>query len=367
MVNLVLQKIAAGEHVVSLAIGEPSFNTPSEIVNVAYQSMRAGEVHYTSSYGTLEMRNAIHKKVSKKNGIRARIEHTIFLTTKLAVFAALMAIVQRRCEVLIPDPGYFYKEPVILSGASPRYYGLGEDFSLDIDLIRKKINSRTRAVIINTPSNPTGRVYDRRELRELYDLCRENSIFIISDEAYEDLVYRKTHFSIGSLEEEPKNVISLFSLSKSYAMTGWRAGYVVGSVEIVNRIARLLEHTYTSYPPFIMKASAYALLKGDRIIARFVRELKKRKKLAEERLERIKGIEPYKAEGAFYLFPSYESKVSSQLLSREILQKQGVALLPGVAFGPHGERHLRLSFSGPPESLVEGLDKLALFFSRFRS
>ncbi len=367
MVNLVLQKVAAGEHVVSLAIGEPSFNTPSEIVDVAYDSMRAGEVHYTSSYGTPEVRNAICRKVSKKNGIKAEVENTIFLTTKLAVFAALMAIVEKRCEVLIPDPGYFYKEPVILSGARPRYYGLGRDFSLDVDLIRKKVNGSTRAVIINTPSNPTARVFDKRELRELYNLCRERNLVVISDEAYEDLVYQKAHFSIGSLEDEPETVISLFSLSKSYAMTGWRAGYVVGSLEIVNRIAKLLENTYTSYPPFIMKASAYALLNGDRFIAQFVRELKKRKKLAEEKLEQIDGIEPYKAEGAFYLFPRYEPKIGSQDLSREILQKQGVALLPGVAFGPHGERRLRVSFSGSPESLVEGLDKLALFFSNVRS
>ncbi len=363
MVNLVLQKQAAGEHIVSLAIGEPSFNTPAEIVDVAYRAMQAGEVHYTSSYGTAEVRDAIRTKVSRKNRIEADVSNTIFLTTKLAVFAALVAVVRKSSEVLIPDPGYFYREPVILSGATPRYYGLNGDLSLDADLVGKQINERTRAVIINTPSNPTGRVYDKEELGRLYDVCRKRGVYIISDEAYEDLVYVKEHSSIGSLEDAPELVISLFSLSKSYAMTGWRAGYAVGSAEMVSRIAKFIEHTYTSYPPFIQKASAHALLNCDHVVEQFVQELASRKKLAEGRLESISGIEPYTAEGAFYLFPSYKPDVSSQELSKKILQEQGVALLPGIAFGPHGERRLRVSFSGPTESLTEGMDRLGAFFS----
>ncbi|MDV3278083.1 MAG: aminotransferase class I/II-fold pyridoxal phosphate-dependent enzyme [Nitrososphaerales archaeon] len=363
MVNLVLQKQAAGERIVSLAIGEPSFNTPREIVDVAYEAMKAGEVHYTSSYGTAEVRGAIAKKVRKKNGINAEPANTIFLTTKFAVYASLMAVVRSGCEILMPDPGYFYSEPVILAGAKPRYYRLGADFSLNVDLIRKQINARTRAVIINTPSNPTARVFGRSELKELYDLCREKDVVIISDEAYEDLVYKGSHFSVGSLERKPSQVISLFSLSKSYAMTGWRAGYVVGSTRNVSRICKFLENTYTSYPPFIQKASAYALTNGDRFISGFHAELAKRKKLVEEGLEKIKGVEHYTADGASYLFPSYTARQKSIALSKRILQEQALAVLPGAAFGPHGERRLRISFAGAPETLEEGIDRLARFFS----
>ncbi len=363
MVNLVLQKQAAGERVVSLAIGEPSFNTPSEITDVAYRSMQAGDVHYTSSYGTAEVRNAIRRKVSKKNGIRAGVPNTAFLTTKLAVYAAMLAIVDRPCEVLLPDPGYFYKEPVNLSGGTPRYYRLGDDFSLDPDVIRKRITKRTRAIVLNTPSNPTGRVFGRGELKELCEMCHERKLFIVSDEAYEDLVYGKSHFSIGSMEKEPELVVTLFSLSKSYAMTGWRAGYAVASEKIVSRISRFLENTYTSYPPFIQKASAFALLNGDRYIAEFVHELKKRKEIAEEGLARIPDVEAYKADGAFYLFPSYRRKIASSKISKMILLREGLALLPGIAFGPHGEGRFRISFSGPVESLQDGMGKLSHFFS----
>jgi aspartate/methionine/tyrosine aminotransferase len=363
MVNLVLQKQAAGERIVSLAIGEPSFQTPREIIDAAYDAMKAGEVHYTSSYGTAEVRDAISQKVRKKNGINAEISNTVFVTTKLAVYASLMAVVKEKCEVLIPDPGYFYAEPVILSGATPRRYGLGEDFSLDASLIRKQINKRTGAIIINSPSNPTARVFGGSELKEVYGLCRDKGIKIISDEAYEDLVYGGTNFSVGSLEKKPDVVVSLFSLSKSYAMTGWRAGYVVASSNIISRICKFLENTYTSYPPFIQRASAYALLNGDRFISEFQSELARRKRLAEERLERMKGVEPYSAQGAFYLFPKYGNRAKSVSLCNRILREQGLAVLPGIAFGPGGERRMRISFAGSPETLEEGLDKLARFFS----
>jgi len=366
MVNLVLQKQAAGERVVSLAIGEPSFNTPSAITDVACRSMQAGEVHYTSSYGIPEVRDAIRRKVSKKNGIRAGVRNTVFLTTKLAVYAAMMAIVDRPCEVLLPDPGYFYEEPVILSGGTPRHYTLGDDFSLDPDLVKKRLTKKTRAIMLNTPSNPTGKVFGRAELREVYELCQERSIFIVSDEAYEDLVYGKEHYSIGSIEREPETVVTLFSLSKSYSMTGWRAGYVIASEGIASRIGRFLENTYTSYPPFIQKASAFALLNGERYVAEFVRELKKRKQIAEEELRRISSVEAYEAEGAFYLFPSYKAKINSSKISKRILFEEGLALLPGIAFGPHGEGRLRISFSGSLESLRGGMDKLGHFFSHLR-
>jgi aspartate/methionine/tyrosine aminotransferase len=367
MVNLVLQKQAAGERIVSLAIGEPSFQTPHEIIDVAYESMKAGDVHYTSSFGTAEVREAIAKKVTRKNGIRAEPANAVFLTTKFAVYASLMAVVKEKCEVLIPDPGYFYAEPITLAGATPKRYTLGEGFSLDVDAVKKQIGRRTRAIIVNTPSNPTARLFTKSDLKELYDLCREKKITIISDEAYEDLVYAGSHFSVGSLEKRPDTIISLFSLSKSYAMTGWRSGYVVAASGIVERICKFLENTYTSYPPFIQKASAYALLNGDRFIAEFQSELARRKKLTEEKLSRIKGIEPYTAEGAFYLFPRYGNRAKSVSLCNRILREQGLAVLPGIAFGPHGENRIRISFAGSPETLEEGLEKLAKFFSGLSS
>jgi len=363
MVNLVLQKVAKGEKVVSLAIGEPSFNTPTEIVEVACQSMQSGYVHYTSSYGTMEIREAIKRKVAKKNGIRAEIPNTIFCTTKYSVYAALMALSNKPFDALLPNPGYFYWEPTVLAAGRQVYYKLNKEFALDIDAIKKQITRRTKAILVNSPSNPTGKVHKRSELEELYEFCRDRKIFIISDEAYEDLIYNGQHFSIGSLEPKPEFVISLFSLSKSYAMTGWRAGYVVASKRIIYMINKLLENTVTCFPPFIQKASAYALDKGDKYILEFRRELENRKKLLERKMSEIDALEPYKTEGAFYAFPRYTKKMQSRKLVKILLDKYGIAVLAGASFGTAGENHLRFSFSMAPETIEEGMNKVKTFFT----
>jgi len=362
MVNLVLARIAKGEKVVSLAIGEPSFNTPAEIVEVACQAMRSGEVHYTSSYGTMGVREAIKRKVAKKNGIHAEMPNTIFCTTKYSVFAALAAASSKAYDALLPNPGYFYWEPVVLSGGRPVFYTLEKDFSLDIDEIRKKTTRRTKVILVNSPSNPTGKVLRRSELEELYEFCSDRKIFIISDEAYEDLVYEGQHFCVGSLEPKPDTVISLFSLSKSYSMTGWRAGYIVASERIVYLINKFLENTITCYPPFIQKASAFALDNGDKYISEFRTELADRKRLLERKIEEIDALEPYRTEGAFYSFPRYTKKIRSRELVKVLLDKYGIAVLAGASFGDAGENHLRFSFSMAPETIEEGMSKVKAFF-----
>jgi len=362
MVNLVLAKVAKGEKVVSLAIGEPSFNTPTEIVEVACEAMRSGDVHYTSSYGTMEVRDAIKRKVAKKNGIRAEIPNTIFCTTKYAVYAALSAVSNKAYDALLPDPGYFYWEPVVLSGGRPVFYTLKNDFSLNIDEIKRKTTRRTKAILVNSPSNPTGKVLKRNELAELYEFCHDRKIFMISDEAYEDLVYEGQHFCVGSLEPKPELVISLFSLSKSYSMTGWRAGYIVASERIVYLINKFLENTITCYPPFIEKASAFALNNGDKYITEFRTELENRRKLLATKIGEIDALEPYKTEGAFYAFPKYNKKVKSRELVKVLLDKYGTAVLAGASFGRAGENHLRFSFSMAPETIENGMNKVKAFF-----
>ena len=150
---------------ISLAIGDPASNTPSEIEDSAYASMRSGQVHYVPSYGTREVREAICRKVKRKNGIKAELGETIFLTTKLAVYASLFAVTEPGYEALVPDPGYFYSEPVILSGGNPVSYRLNRDFSLDIEEIKRKTTEKTRAIIVNSPSNPTGRILSKRRTK----------------------------------------------------------------------------------------------------------------------------------------------------------------------------------------------------------
>jgi aspartate aminotransferase len=362
VVNMVLQKRSRGEKVVSLAIGDPSSDTPQDIVDVAYTAMKQGEVHYVPSYGTPGVRRAISEKVRRKNGINAQPAETIFLTTKFAVFASLFAIGEPGYEALVPDPGYFYSEPIILTGGTPISYRLREDYALDLEEIKRKVSTKTKAILINSPSNPTGRVLGRSELRELYDFCYEKKISILSDDAYEDLVYdNHVHVAVGSLESKPEIVVSIFSLSKSYAMTGWRAGYVVASERVIYLINKFLENAVTCFPPFIQKASEYALDNGDKIIEAQKRAYEKKKRLVLEKMGNVPGLTLNEIQGAFYAFPKLETKLSSSEFSKRLLQDQNVAVLPGVAFGETGEGHIRISFSGATDELTEGMDRIAKF------
>lgn len=342
VVNTVLQKLARGEKVTSLAIGEPIFKTPKEIIEVAYKSMNEGETHYTSSYGIKDVRDAIVEKVNRKNNIKATLENTVFITAKQSIYAAMMAIAGRRPKILIPDPGYFYTEPALLAGLTPVRYPLRSDLSFSISNVTSMLDDKTAAVMINSPGNPTGRILDKKDLKELYEACKSKGIKIISDEAYEDLVYEKEHFSIGSLEDHPDLVITIFSLSKSYSMTGWRAGYTIAHRDVITNIARVIEHTYTCSPPFIQKASAYALRSGDRFISEFREDFRKKKIHVEKRLSEIGKLKTYPIEGAFYAFPSYEVKMKSEDLAKGLLDKYQVAVLPGIAFGKTGEGHIRI-------------------------
>jgi aspartate aminotransferase len=363
MINLVFQMKTAGKEVISLAPGDPSFDTPKEIVEVAHKSMLEGGTHYGHSYGTLDVRNAIVDKIRRKNGIRAKLENAIFITAKMAVFASLASVSGRSYEALVPDPGYFYSEPILLTGGKPVRYRLSSSFGLDLDEIKKKTGPKTRAIVINTPSNPTGTVFGRSELRELYDFCYDRGVYILSDEAYEDLVYSKKHVSVGSLEKKPERVLSLYTLSKSYSMPGWRAGYIVGPEDRVALVNKLLEHTVTCFPPFIMHASAYALNSGDRFIQEFKSEYVKRRKLLNDRMAEIPALEAAEVEGSFYAFPGYKIKQNSRELSRKLLHDQNVAVLPGTAFGPSGEKHLRLCFAAPEETIERAMDGMKAFFA----
>jgi len=364
MVNLVFEMKAKGEKVISLAPGDPSFDTPKEIVEVAHRSMLEGGTHYVGSYGTPDVRKAIVEKVRRKNGMTVGTENAIFITAKMAVYASLASVAGEGYEALVPDPGYFYSEPVVLTGGKPVRYRLApSSFHLDLGEIRKRTTSKTRAIVLNTPSNPTGTVLERGELRELYDFCQERDIFIVSDEAYEDLVYSKEHVSIGSLEKRPERVLSVYTLSKSYSMPGWRAGYVVGPQDRVALVNKLLEHTVTCFPPFIMHASAYALNEGERFVQEFKKEYVKRRKLLEERMAEIPALRPAEIEGSFYAFPGYAGGMSSGDLSRRLLREQSVAVLPGTAFGPSGEGHLRLCFASSEETIGGAMDGMKAFFA----
>jgi aspartate/methionine/tyrosine aminotransferase len=277
---------------------------------------------------------------------------------------ALSSLSSSAFEALMPDPGYFYSEPIILAGGRPVRYKLSRDFSLDVDEVKKQVGPKTKAILVNTPSNPTGRMIGKSELRELYDYCAEKGIYILSDEAYEDIVFTDNeHFSVGSLEKWPENVISLYSLSKSYSMTGWRAGYIVGPEKLISLMNKFVENAVTCFPPFIESASAYALENGDKYIEGFRKEYDRRRKVLNEEMSRIPQLKGGEVEGSFYSFPSYTARLKSQELSMNLLRSRNVALLPGAVFGPAGEKHLRICFASSEETIRTAMHGVGKFFA----
>ncbi len=367
IVSEVMRKASTGEKVYSLAIGEPSYDTPEEIVNAAYEGMKRNMTHYVSSLGIPEVRSAIVRKVERKNGIHCSENNTIFISGKMAIYGILVALKgPDGGEVLVPDPGYFYTEPAQLAGLDAVPYTLGEDYGLDIEAIASRITPRTKAIIINTPSNPTGRVYSRETLMELLELCQGKSLKIISDEAYEDLVYSGRHVSIGSLEDHPDQIISLFTLSKSYAMTGWRAGYIVADEGFVIRLSRFMDQTFTCFPPFIQHASAIALDTMDAKVEEFRKDLEKKREFTIKRLNEIQGLDVNKVEGAFYMFPSFDLNMKSYDVAMSLLKEYSVAVLPGSVFGKYGEGHIRISYSVAMETIAEAMDRIGKFFMKIK-
>ena len=286
------------------------------------------------------------------------MDNTIFITSKQSIFATFMSLAGKRSKILLPNPGYFFSEPAEIAGLQPLYYKMKSDLSVDVEDILSKLDDNVAAVLVNSPNNPTGKVMEKEDLKVIYEAARERGVKIISDEAYEDLVYEKKHFSMGSLEDFPDTVISIFSLSKSYSMTGWRAGYTVADRKTISNIYKVIEHTYTCSPPFIQKASAYALKYGDKFIEDFLSDFRKKRDMVSRRIGEIAGLSLSSIDGAFYAFPSYTKKVKSTVFSKELLERHGTAVLPGIAFGSAGEAHIRISFSGTQESIDEGLDEI---------
>jgi len=362
--NLALELRRRGENIISFAAGEPDFDTDKRIIDEAYVSMLKGETHYTSSLGLYELRERIAEKVNNENNIPAGSENVIIIPTKFAIYAALISIIEYNDEVLIHDPYWVsYESQVKLTGAKPIFFRLTEHFSLDIEDLKSKISSRTKAIIINTPNNPTGAVFSRDEIKALVDLARDYNLYIISDEIYEKLIYEGEHVSPASYD--PERVIVVNGFSKAFAMTGWRIGYAVANKNIIGRMEKFVQHTLTCLPAFIQRAAVKALDLGAEIYEKYREEYRRRRDFLISELNNINNLEITKPMGTFYLFPKYKINMNSEDLAKLLLEREKVLVVPGSSFGKNGEYHFRISFATSMSSLREGAKRIQEFFKNY--
>ena len=364
LIDRIFELRRRGEKVLGLHIGEPDFETPPGIRDAAYRAMNEGFTHYVSSQGLPELRAAIAERLTNRHRIPASAGDVVVLSAKFAIYASLLATVGAGDEVLLTDPTYLFEQPVRLAGARPVYFPLGREFAFDPARLVDALTPRSRVLILVSPANPTGRLLRRAEVKAAIEIARDHGLTIVSDETYESLIYEGTHVAPASLAEGGPPVITIGSFSKTYAMTGWRAGFAVAPPEIRQRLVKVVEHTLTCLPPFIQKACLWALQNGGADETRFRERFRERRDELLARLDDLPGISYVRPEGAFYVFPKYGLRWSSVEFTNRLLEEERLALVPGVAFGPAGERHVRISYSSPVEYLDDGMVRLGRFLER---
>ena len=354
-----------GRHVIHFEIGRPDFDTPDYIKNACIESLKQGDVFYTSNYGDMELRRAIAEKLEKQNHIPYRAEE-ILVTVGLseAIFDLLCTILDEEDEILVPDPVWMnYVNVPRLLGAVPVSYRLREEngWQMDLDEIRGKITKKTKALVLVTPNNPTGSILSEENLLELSRLAQENDFLVVADEVYERLVYDgNTHVSIASLPGMKERTITLNGMSKTYSMTGWRLGYAAAPEEFIAAMNKIHQHNVTCAPSFVQKASIAALREETNEVEAMVKEYQRRRDYAVKAVNEVPGLSCQCPEGAFYIFINAKPLgMSSEELAGYLLESAGIALVPGSVFGESGEGYLRMSFANSYENIVEGTKRLA--------
>lgn len=362
--NLVSQMKSEGIDIVSFSMGEPDFTTPVNIVDACVDSLHAGFTHYTPSTGIPELRKAIAERTRQDNNVPCLPSNVLVTPTKQAIFMIALAYLNPGDEVLLPDPSWVSYEAVVrLAGAKPIYVPtyFEDNFIIRADEVLKAITPKTRMIVINTPSNPTGCVQPAESLKAIADICIDYDIMVLSDEIYEHVIYEGKHTSIASLPDMFERTFLVSGLSKTYAMTGWRLGWVIAAD--IKGINKLQTHSVTCCTSFVQTAAVEALTGQQESKNRMVCEFKKRRDLALDLLCDIKGVECNRPEGAFYLFPKYDSNIKSMDLATHLLKEGHVAVTPGRAFGPAGEGFFRLSYATGEDQLIEGIGRIKKTFA----
>ena len=359
--DLVTEMKARGEKVVSLAIGEPDFPTPAHIVEAAKKALDDGYTKYTPAPGIKELREAIAEKSQRDNKIPAKPENVIVAPTKHTLFLTCMALLDRGDEALIPDPGWVSYGPMVtLAGAKPVPLRAADEdgFVPSAETVAAAITPRTRLLMLNSPSNPGGSVYPRDAMRALADLAADRDLIVVSDEIYEKILYDGEHVSPASLDGMFDRTVTVHGFSKTYAMTGWRLGWLVAPTPLFKEIVKVQEHTITCATAFAQKAGVAALRGPTAPLEAMVAEFRARRDLVMKEVAKIDRLSTDRPSGAFYVFPKVDVRGDSATLCERILKEASVAVTPGSAFGEAGENHIRISYAASRETITEGVRRI---------
>lgn len=358
---------------VHLELGEPDFQMPEIATQAAIQALRDGFTKYTPNAGIDDLRQAIAEKLHRENHIDANPNGEIMVTggAMQALSLSILSTIDEGDQVIIPDPGYVsYEAQVLLAGGIPVGAPLRErnDYRLTVEDLEEVVTKKTRMIIMNSPSNPTGSVELREDVERIADFVKDRDLLILSDEPYERLVYSgNTHYSIAALPGMLDRSISIFSFSKTYAMTGMRVGYVTSGKDLIQQMTKLQEH-YIACVNSPAQKSAIAALRGPQTyVTKMLAEYERRRDVLVDGLNETGIITCKRPAGTFYAFPNItRTGFNSQAFAEKLLKEAKVVTVPGSAFGWEGEGHLRLSFATSIENVIEAVRRITEYCAKLR-
>jgi len=364
--------LATMDDVISLGVGEPDFDTPRVIVEAGVESLREGRTHYTSNFGTIELRRALSRHLEARYGVHYEPTNEILVTVGAseAVDLALRATCDPGDEVILHEPSYVsYVPAIVFAGGVVRHVAtrFEDDFALDPARVEAAITPRTKALFLGYPCNPTGAVLPDEVQDELARIAIEHDLLVYSDEIYDRLAYGTyRHRAMSALPGMRERTILMGGFSKAYAMTGWRVGYVAAPAAILEGIVKVHQYGIMSAPTMAQDAALVAVVEGEPEVARMVAEYDRRRRLLVDGLNAM-GLDTFEPRGAFYAFPRITSTgLSADAFTERLLTEEHVAVVPGDAFGPSGAGHVRMCYATSFERLEEALRRIGRFVERTR-
>jgi aspartate/methionine/tyrosine aminotransferase len=354
---------AQGRDIIHLEIGEPDFDTPSNIIEAGCDALRKGFTHYGPSAGMVELREVIAQYVSETRRVNVTPEEVVVVPGgKPIIFFSILALAEEGDEIIYPNPGFpIYESMINYVGAKAVPIRLREelDFRLDVDELAGLITDRTKLIIVNSPHNPTGGVLEKEDIDGIARAIGDRNIMVLSDEIYSQLIFEGEEHSIMSIDGMKERTILLDGFSKTYAMTGWRMGYGVMRADLATHISRLMTNSNSCTASFTQVAGIEALRGPQKSVDAMRAEFKKRRDVMVAGLNKIKGFSCRVPHGAFYVFPNItKTGWPSKKLADALLEDAGVAALSGTAFGNFGEGYLRFSVANSIEKIEEALDRV---------
>lgn len=360
MATMAKELEAQGEKIIHLGIGQPNFNTPKEIIEAAHQAMLDGKTGYTSSKGILPLRKKIAEIHTKETGVEVNPNENIIVTpgAKASLFAGLVSLLDPEDNMIVISPYWpSYEGITHFIGATtksvPAHYG---DFGFPFEQIKEAIDKKSKVLLINSPSNPTGAIYDLDSLKFISDISRDHNLHIITDEIYKKIVFSGGFHQYLSVSQSLEKTLVIDGLSKSHAMTGWRIGYSIGSKELISAMNKIQQNVSTCVNTPTQYASIKAL-ELEEPTKKMVAEYKERRDKALELIDQCEYISCNKPEGAFYLFIKYDGLIDSEKLALRILKEKGVCVTAGAVFGVN-ENYLRISLASDLASILEGIKRI---------